>query len=101
SAAESAFAIRQVEAPQVAETPVEAGRKAALRLGLVEALAPGRERRGIVEPEVLLVGPCQASGFGEATELARLDQQPPREDVSLDEVGVAGIGFEQVVAHGD
>src|SRR5690606_31044661 len=97
----TALAVHQVEAPQVAEAAVEAGGEAPLGLGRVEACAPRPQRLGVVAAEVLLVLPRKSACPRQIPELAGLDQQTAGKHVSLDEIGVAGIALEQVVAHGD
>src|SRR5690606_18434298 len=55
----------------------------------------------VVAAEVLLVLPRKSACPRQIPEFAGLDQQAAGKDVGLDEIGVAGIALEQVVAHGD
>ena len=59
----AAFAVHQVEAPQVDEARVELAGQTALAGGGVETLAPPPQRPGIVEAESVAIGPFQSFGL--------------------------------------
>ena len=66
AAAEAAFAIHQIVAPQIVEGGVEAVGQAALGDRGVVARAPALQRLGIMEAVALAVAPFEAGGLGDA-----------------------------------
>ena len=101
AAAEPAFAILQIIAPQTDENIVELRRQTLLCHGSIEILTPDRQRFGVIEPEIVLVFPAQPAFFGQSPELAGSHQQSSGEDVGLDEIGAGSIGIEQIFMHRD
>ena len=86
AAAEAAFAIHQIIAPQLVELVAEPGELAARHRGVV-ALAPQAAGSGIIRAERIAILPRQAAFDRQRGEARLVEQQPAGKDVGLDEIG--------------
>src|SRR5690606_4833333 len=99
--AETGLAIGEIEAPQAAETLVEAGHAADLGPGGLEALVPQPEGLGVVAAEALHRAPGEARAIDHRPQRRLGGQHAAREDVLLDEVGALAVAAEVGVLDGD
>ena len=97
--AKTTFAILQIIPPQIAEPIIKPWRQPPFCLRGIEVVTPLLQRFGVVQTEVFLILPRQASLFGKLPELAGPDEKTAGEYVGLNEVRAFRVVFEQVVAH--
>ena len=101
AAAEAAFAIHQIIAPQVAEAGIEPFGQASRLVGIVEPFAPVAQRLRIIEAEGVVIGPDEAARFAQGAKAAVRQQHAAGEDVALYEIDAGGVAFEHVVGDAD
>src|SRR3546814_12855455 len=101
SAAKTALAISEIEAPQADETLVEPLWQPLLLHRTVEGFSPAFECARIVLPERFLVAPFQGERLGQRLKFAGAYHQTAGYNIGLDEIRAPRIGFGLFLAHDD